>query len=99
MRGHSDAHWDHEPVRLLSRPSGTLSSTPSAGEGRGEEALRFMESARCMVRSCNPSLEPFEPKEIRVIDPVGARAGYIHAALRAEIALQSHSVFGNLPAW
>ena len=30
--------------RLLSRPPGTLSSIPNGGEGRGEEALRFMGS-------------------------------------------------------
>ena len=28
---------------LLSRPAATLSSIPNGGEGRGEEALRFME--------------------------------------------------------
>ncbi len=37
------AHWDHEPEHLLSRPSGTLSSIPNGGEGRGEEE-RFMGS-------------------------------------------------------
>jgi hypothetical protein len=35
------AHWGHELVCLLSGPPDTLSSAPSGGEGRGEEA-RFM---------------------------------------------------------
>ena len=35
--------------RLLSRPSGTLSSTPSEGEGWGEEALRFRGKLREVV--------------------------------------------------
>src|SRR5579859_2790381 len=41
-----EAHRDHEPGRLLSRPAGTLSSAASGGEGRGEEGpltIRFME--------------------------------------------------------
>jgi xanthine/CO dehydrogenase XdhC/CoxF family maturation factor len=36
-------HSFQEPERLLSRPSATLSSIRNGGEGRGEEALGFME--------------------------------------------------------
>jgi len=39
---------------LLSRPAGTLSATPSGGEGRGEEALRFM---RAVVNSFQKGAE------------------------------------------
>jgi hypothetical protein len=36
----------HEPALHLSRPAATLSSISNGGEGRGEEAFRFMKNGR-----------------------------------------------------
>jgi len=60
-----NAHWDHEPRRRLSRPSGTLSSTLSGGEGWGEEA-RFMESLLSLSRM------PWDHEPLRLAE---ARSG------------------------
>ena len=53
----------HEPTRLLSRPSGTLSSTRSGGEGWGEEAFRFMGSVLLQIdlRTAHEPLRSAEP--------------------------------------
>jgi hypothetical protein len=54
----ADTYWDHEPMCLLSRRAGTLSSIPNGGEGWGEEE-RFMGSRHARRSGVSCWLEPF----------------------------------------
>src|SRR5437868_11544236 len=62
------------PSRLLSRPSGTLSSVRNGGEGRGEEAL-----VEFVASGSNPYTTPFPPqKKITGLPPTTPADGADH---------------------
>ena len=62
----------HEPMRLLSRPSGTLSSTPSGGEGWGEEAHQFVLRTQVQMKQITTQMNRLKmpPSKLSAMDGV-----------------------------